>query len=159
MFTKRTLGSEIKCMSNLIGRYMATASAKYELTDLTGQQMHILGYIDFFNKKGNPVFQKDIENELNVRPPTATSMIKILVEKGYIIRESVPNDARLKKLVLTLKAIEIIEKTNEMMKNTEQCISEEITDEEKEVFFRVMDKMKNNLFSYTLNQNKASQED
>ena len=70
-----------------------------------------------------------------------------------------PNDARLKKLVLTQKAIEVREKAHEMMKTTEQYISEEITDEEKKVFFRVMDKMKNNLSSYTLNQNKTSQED
>ena len=159
MYTKSALGSEIKCISNLIGRFMATASVKHKITDLTGQQMHILGYIDFFNKKGKPVFQRDIENELNVRPPTATSMIKTMVEKGYITRESVPNDARLKKLVLTQKAIEVREKAHKMIIDTEQCMSEGITEEEKEVFFRVMDKMKNNLSSYTLNQNKTAQED
>lgn len=145
MHNKRTLITEVKCISNLLERHLAHDAVKRNLFDLTGQQMHILGYIDYLNKQGKDVFQKDLETELNVRPSTATAMLKILVNKDYIIRESVPTDARLKKLVLTPKAIEVSEQAREMLTQIDAFVTEGISEEEKELFFSIMDKIRNNL--------------
>ncbi|GFI62261.1 transcriptional regulator SlyA [Clostridiales bacterium] len=145
MICKKAVFPEIKCISNIINRYMAYTSAKCGLSELTVQQMHILRYINEAQEKGDDIFQRDIETKLNVRPPTATKMLKILEKNGYIIRESISCDARFKRLVLTDKTKAALEKVFLMIQEAESCISDGITQEELEIFFNVIDKMKLNL--------------
>ncbi|MBO7318559.1 MAG: MarR family transcriptional regulator, partial [Clostridia bacterium] len=69
-----------------------------------------------------------------------------LMEKnGLITRESVPYDARLKKITLTRKAIEIHHTVESSFEKLEDTMHEGITPEELEVFYRVLDKINSNL--------------
>ena len=52
--------------------------------------------------------QKDFEQQFNIRRSTASNILALIEKNGLIQRESVPYDARLKKIVLTDKAIEKI---------------------------------------------------
>lgn len=153
----RAMIPEIKCISNIIGRYMAYESYKYGLENITGQQMHILGFLNKAQECSRDVFQRDIETELNVRPPTATAMLKTLEKNGLIKRESMKNDARLKKIVLTQRAEMLSESALTMMNEAEQCISKGLTQEEKDTFYRIMAKMRENLCS-VCDTNKTSKE-
>ena len=76
---------------------------------------------------------------------TATGILQLLEKNGYLKRQSVSEDARLKKLVLTAKAIEVHDQIIARMEAFEKRLSEGISEEEKEVFFRIMDQMKKNL--------------
>ena len=113
--------------------------------------MHILCYIESEQDNGRDVFQRDIEDKLNVRPSTATSILKVLEKNGYLVRESVKSDARLKKLVLTPKADEIKAVTFDMISEVEKQIISDITPDELDLFFKVLDKMKNNLMTNPIN--------
>lgn len=150
MFTKKAVIPEIKCVSNLIRRYISMVSNERHI-DLTGQHMHILCYIESEQDNGRDVFQRDIEDKLNVRPSTATSILKVLEKNGYLIRESVKSDARLKKLVLTPKADDIKNVTFDMISEVEKQIVSDITPDELDLFFKVLDKMKNNLMTNSIN--------
>jgi len=57
----------------------------------------------------------------------------------------VPYDARLKKIVLTEKAIEIHHKATQNIKNIENTLKKGITYEELKFFYSVIDKIKANL--------------
>ncbi|MCD8036404.1 MAG: MarR family transcriptional regulator [Clostridiales bacterium] len=145
MSIDRTVAPEIKRLSSLIERYMVIEKEKNGLPDLTGRHMHILGYINREKEAGRDVYQRDIETKLGVRPSTSTAMLQILEKNGYIRRERVANDARLKKLVLTDKAENAIDATLTAIGNTEANVRKGITPEELEVFFNVIDKMESNL--------------
>ena len=74
-----------------------------EESGLTPVQRHLLNYI-LLESLSRDLYQKDIEAEFQVRRSTATGILQLLEKNGFIIRQSVAADARLKKLVPTDKA-------------------------------------------------------
>ena len=91
------------------------------------------------------VFQKDFENKFSIRPSTASNILKTMEQKGLIKRVSVESDARLKKIVLTEKAIEIHKKVVKEIENREIRLKSGISEEELQVFFSVMQKLSANM--------------
>lgn len=74
-----------------------------------------------------------------------TNILKLMEKKGYIRRESVPYDARLKKLVLTDTGRELHEKTKDMIDILEEQTIEGIAKEDLDTFYRVIDQLKSNV--------------
>lgn len=77
-----------------------------EGVDLTAMQKHVLKFI-LLETMHREIYQKDIEEEFQVRKPTVTGMLQLLEKKGYIYRENSPQDGRLKRIVPTKKAEDI----------------------------------------------------
>ena len=50
------------------------------------------------------IYQKDIEEEFQIRKSTVTGILQLMEKNGFIYRESVEKDARLKRIVPTKKA-------------------------------------------------------
>lgn len=145
--------SELKSLNNLIKRLiMANCSNHETLASLSAQQMHIIIFIKHAQKHNLDVYQRDIENSFNIRPSTATGIIQLLEKNGYIIKQSVPNDARLKKLVLTEKSDNICENFGPFHEAIEKVVLKNITEEELTQFLNVVNKMKGNLIKVTKNQ-------
>ena len=140
---KKRMGHEMKVVTNLMKRNIAQSSAFTHLEHMTGTQGWVIKYL--FDHRDEAIFQRDLETEFSVRRSTITGIIQLMEKNGLIIRESVENDARLKKLVLTEKAIQLHHMVEETLEEFNQNLCDGITEEEKEVFFRVMDKMKDNL--------------
>ena len=76
-----------------------------------------------------------------------TNMLKLLEKNGFITRESVEHDARLKKILLTPKAILNHEHVIANLKTTEEKLCEGLTQEEIETFLRIIRKIERNLDS------------
>ncbi|MFQ9564328.1 MAG: MarR family winged helix-turn-helix transcriptional regulator, partial [Faecalibacillus intestinalis] len=91
------------------------------------------------------VFQRDLEEEFSIRRSTATGILQLMEKNDLIIRQPVSYDARLKKLVLTKKASEIQNEIHKEIEKHDKKVREGITEEELEVFFNVMKKIKKNL--------------
>lgn len=91
------------------------------------------------------IFQKDIEEEFGLRPPTATALLKELEQRGLIRKEPVPYDARKKKIVVTEEALQYKDCVLKGLKELDQKLTAGISDEEMQVFFYVTDKMLDNL--------------
>ena len=64
----------------------------------------IIGYL--YRHSDEDVFQKDLEAEFQMARSTASGILQSMEKKQLIIRESIPRDARLKRLVLTPKGME-----------------------------------------------------
>lgn len=111
--------------------------------ELTAMHGWILGYL--CRNEDKDIFQKDIEAEFKICRSTVTNILKLMEKKGYIRRESVPYDARLKKLVLTDTGRELHEKTKDMIDILEEQTIEGIAKEDLDTFYRVIDQLKSNV--------------
>ena len=137
------IGFEIKTLSNLIKRQFDQSSNKKEIDNLTGTNGWVIGYLA--NNQHRDVFQKDLELEFSIRRSTASKILQLMEKKGFIKRESVEYDARLKKLVLTEKALEVHAIAQQGINQLEKKISKGLTNEEIETFFKIAEKIKKNL--------------
>ncbi len=140
----RAIGFQIKSANNLIQRNLYVRFERAGLTELVGMQGPIIGYI-YEKSIGGAVFQKDIEQAFDVRRSTATVMLQSLEQKGYIERRPVEHDARMKKIVLTDKAIEQNMKILQQIDAFNDELEKGLTDREKEIFTGILDKIKDNL--------------
>lgn len=141
---EREIGFELKCINNLIRRSLDQRFAESGLEDLSGMQGPMIGYL--FSQSGKmDVFQKDIEKAFNIRRSTATVMLQNLEQKELIVREPVPNDGRLKKIVLTEKAKKCHMQVREQIDQFHRELEEGISPAEKEQFLAILDRIQDNL--------------
>ncbi len=133
------IGFELHRSSRLVKRYMDSDASKVYVEKMTGTHGWAIGY--FYRNRDRDIFQKDFEREFDIRRSTASSILSLMEKNGLITRESVPYDARLKKIVLTQKSVEVHKVVTEAFDRMEKEIGEGISDEELEVFFRVLDKI------------------
>ncbi len=81
----------------------------FEEDDLTGLQGRIIGFIFVSGKKGRDIYQKDLEQEFQIGRSSVTSVLNNLEKGGFIRRQPVEDDRRLKKITLTEKALHTAE--------------------------------------------------
>lgn len=145
METRQIVGYEIHTLDNMIGRRIASLCEKDGLTQM---QSWVIGYL--YDHPDQDIFQKDLEAQFHIARSTATGIVQLMEKRGFLTRESVPSDARLKRLVLTEKGIgfqlSIIRNLNQM----EQILKTQISQEELDSFFAIIHQMKQNLQSETL---------
>lgn len=142
MKENRMLAFEFKKISNLIKRKIDYFMDESSDTTMTGMQGFVIGYLN--RNRGRDIFQRDIEAECKIRRSTATGILQLMEKNNWIERHSVPEDARLKKLVLTQKAIEHDQKFHANMEKIEAQARQGLTAEEIEDFFRILDKIEKN---------------
>ena len=103
----------------------------------------ILNYLAHHSDRD--IYQKDIENDFCIRPSTVSKVIRLMESKGLLCRETVPGDARLKKLVLTPEGKKLQAAIEREQQETERLLRRGVTEEELRVFHQVMEKFKNNI--------------
>ena len=137
------IGAQIKVLSNLLLREIGNSACGKYLDEATGNNMFIIGYLA--HRREQDVFQKDLEEFFSVRRSTMSNIILRMEQKGFLSREPVSYDRRLKKLVLTEKGA----KLHDMMESVVLCTEEKLTlgfsAEEKETLFRLLEKLRQNL--------------
>ena len=139
------IGWHIKVISNLIKREVGNYGCEKNPDELTGNNMFIIGYLA--KNEGKDVFQKDLEEVFSVRRSTMSAIILRMEKKGFLTRESVARDARLKKLVLTEKGKKIHEMIESRITDTEEKLASGLSGEEKETLFLLLEKLRRNLES------------
>ncbi len=140
----RAIGFELKILSNMIKRKIVAIKATENAEQLTGMHGWIIGYL-YDRREAKDVFQRDIEADFTIRRSTATGILQLMEKNGLLYREPVAYDARLKKLVLTTKAIQAHEATMKAIQELENNIKNGLTEEEIEQFFIILDKIKKNV--------------
>lgn len=134
---------EWKAVSNLMRRKFNSCSLCTEAADLSGMQIFVLDYL--YRNRDHAVFQRDLEAEFLVRRSTITGIVQGMEQKKLLKRISVKNDARLKQILLTDRAIALHEAVTQTVEKMEHIALEGLTDEEIAVFLAVLNKMKDNL--------------
>lgn len=140
MEKKRVVGYEIHTLDNMIGRRLA---ALCEKDGLTKMQSWIIGYL--YDNASKDVFQKDIEAQFHIARSTATGILQLMEKRGFLYREPVSQDARLKRLVLTEKGIGHQISIMHNLADMEQALKAGIPQEHTDIFIDVIHQMKRNL--------------
>lgn len=108
--------------------------------DLTSVQFIVLEWI-YFTARDRDVFQRDLEAALDVRRSTISNVLGLLEKKGYVQRESVSEDARLKKLTLTPAGKRIYEEFKAHLSTTEAMDLRFFSQEEIDTFVSLLERL------------------
>ena len=106
---KRKIGHELRTLDNMMSRNLMAAARERGVDELTAMHGWILGVS--VPERRQRYFPEGYQAEFKICRSTVTNILKLMEKKGYIRRESVPYDARLKKLVLTDTGRELHENT------------------------------------------------
>lgn len=140
MENRRHVNFAVKQLYHIIERDIDDSlSEKSEVTKAQGGIIHFI-----INSKGD-VFQKDIEEEFKIRRSTVSVLLSSMEKNGYIRRETVDSDARLRKIVLTEKALSNHRKIHGFFEKYDERLREGLSDEELDLFFSVIDKIRHNI--------------
>ena len=137
------IGAEVKALNHAFRRQFAEAIRQTGAEDLSAMQGHIIGYLSFCRDRD--IFQRDIEETFNITRSSVTGIVKLMEEKGYLTRQSVPGDARLKKLTLTPKGLEHHERAMAAIEQVETTALQNFTQEEIDLFRSLCTRIRTNL--------------
>lgn len=146
MINKNTakLGLDISKIDHIISRNVDSAVINAIDDNLTVSQAYAIDFM-VLEGKDKDIFQKDFEKGLDLKRSSISLMLNNMEKNDLIKRVPVSEDARLKKIVLTEKSLELYEKISKAIDTVENKLSNNITEEELKVFYNVLDKIRNNL--------------
>jgi DNA-binding MarR family transcriptional regulator len=131
----------ILIISNKIRRFLDASSAGIGLTGTQGAILHFI----YKESKGRDIFQRDIEAEFDIRRSSVTSVLQGLEQGGFIRRESVEDDARLKKLTLTEKALKISKYITRLLDKANKLLTRNLKKQDIEYLDTLLEKIENNI--------------
>nr|WP_303231205.1 MarR family transcriptional regulator [uncultured Blautia sp.] len=112
--------------------------------ELTPMQRHILNYI-LLETLHRDIYQKNIEEEFQIRKSTVSGILKLIEKNGFIYRESVKEDARLKRILPTKKAEAMRPSILEHIHETEIRMTEGVSEQDLFLCKKVLYQMCQNL--------------
>ena len=140
---KRKIGKDIHRLSNRIKRNMDANSDHRQLDAITGSNGWIIRFLS--EREGQDVYQKDLEAEFGITRSTASKVIRLMEQKGLVMRQSVIHDARLKKLTLTDKSREFSREMHRIGNAMDQRLLRGFSPEEISQLYDFIDRMMKNL--------------
>ena len=155
---KMHMGRLIYMMSHQMKRESNSVASTIENDDLTIMQKHVLKFV-LMESLHRDIYQKDIEEEFQIRKSTVTGILKLMEKHGYVYRENVKKDARLKRIVPTRKAEKIRSVIIEHIEDTECHLVEGITEEEVLICKKTLCKMYQNLIKMYHEDNKEAKKE
>ena len=142
-FPPNLVGARLRFLTHAFTRTHLRIARDMGEEDLSMVNGHLIGFL--YRNRDRDIFQRDIEEELHITRSSVTSLVKLMEKKGYLVRESVEQDARLKKLSLTEKGTASFEHTMAAIHQTEALAVQGLTEEQLDQFFAVCDVIQNNL--------------
>lgn len=143
------IGLEIRRLDHMLARTLQARVKSAGLDEVTLMHGWIIRYL--YANRDKDIFQKDMEQHFSIGRSTVTNIIQLMEKKGFVLRESVEHDARLKKVVLTEKGVQSHEMLENLIENLDMSLVEGITDDEISVFYSVVEKLTENLTKQEMN--------
>lgn len=137
------VGYQLKALDHMFRRHMQAMMRQNGFEDMSMMNGWIIEYLA--KNEGKEIFQKDIERTFKVGKSSIAGTLKMMEEKGYIIRSAVAGDARLKRVCLTDKGRTYIHEMQQGREYMEKKVCHGLTEEEITLFFRIVKKMQDNL--------------
>lgn len=131
------IGKQMFNFCNKLKRKIGNEASKYGVTSV---QARILGFL-YHKSNKKDIFQKDIEEELDIRRSSVTSVLQLMEKNGYIERVSVCEDARLKKITLTDNGLEIQKNVHNHILGIEKMLRDELSDAEMNMLMNLINRL------------------
>ncbi len=138
---REEIGKSVQKLSRKIKRTLDETFLNY---GITGVQASILKFIHK-KSQSQKVYARDIEIEFDMRRATIAGILQLMEQNKLIVRKSGENDCRLKEIILTDKAKEIIQKLDVAIKEVEKKLTINISKEEISNFLNTIEKLSKNL--------------
>lgn len=106
--------------------------------------MKVLGYM--IDNYGKEIYQKDLEEKLDLSRATISDVLKRMENNGLITRLQNENDVRSKRIILSDGANKVFEKGIERIDYIEKKAIKDISQGDLEVFIKVINKMIKNIY-------------
>ena len=139
----QVIPAQIRRVDNLIFRKINQFARANGVEQATPMHGWIIEYL--YRHREEQVFQRDIEREFSITRSTVTSILQLMERKGYIQRLGVPQDARLKQLVLTREGADFHEKTMLSFHQMDEYVTGLLTEEENAQLLRLLNKLREKL--------------
>ena len=136
------IGFQIRTLSNLISRKINQMVSEEE-ENLTANQSWVLDYLTLHQEQD--IMQRDIEKKFSIRRSTASHMLQLMEKNGYIRRISAPDDARMKKLIITEKGIEAQRRMKDRLCRFEDLFQSNITPEDLQYLKKLFNQLEENI--------------
>ena len=130
--------SSVLRLANQIRRVFDTTTGRNDT------QIRILDFV-LMSYPDREIYQKDIEEELNIRGASVSTLLKKMEAQEFIRREKVSVDDRLKKILPTSHTMEMKEQVERHIALLEKRLTAGIEAEELKIFHDVLDKMQENM--------------
>lgn len=132
---------EIKDLqNNVLRKYSVLSFGEFKISNVT--QCEIIKNVIDYDMNGQILYQKDLEDILNIRKSTISGILETM-EKNKIIIRVPSNEGKIVRLSEYAESKK--EVVFNLLRTVENELVEGIEEEELEVFFKVIDKMKENI--------------
>ena len=152
MDTNRRPGKELLTLNRTISKQINLISREVfednELPPLSPLEAWIIGYL--YRNPGKTLYQKDVEAEFHVSRSTVTRTVQNMEKLGLLERSTNGQDQRMKQVRITPKASQLHENLHaDIFRRVDERIMEGISEEDMEIFYRVLEQMRRNLAAET----------
>ena len=135
---------EVKQLNNMICQKIFETNKNNILSKHPSPlQMRVIKYL--MNHKEDIIYQKDIQESIDISKAAISDVLKSMEKKGIIERVPSKIDGRKIRILLTKEGISIYNEIDHDMKKMNKRIETSITKEELEEFIRISHKIKENL--------------
>ena len=141
---KLKMGLDISKINHIISRKVDAAVINAIDDNLTVSQAYVIDFISM-EGKDRDIFQKDLEKEFDLKRSSISLMLNNMEKSDLIQRVPVAEDARLKKIILTDKAIMIHKKISNAIDSVENKLCKDLTTDEIKIFYKILDKIRDNI--------------
>lgn len=139
----KSIGLEIKKVNNLIIRYLIEKTKEITDIPLTPVQIMIIRFLN--NSVNKNLYQKDIEDFVQMRKSTISGVLDTMEKNNIISRINSKNDLRSKRIILTDFGKELSIKLKIQKEEFDNLLKNNINEEELNIFYNVIDKIIFNL--------------
>ena len=143
MKSQYPIGLHINKLSRIISRRVDAAVLNAIDDNITVSQAYVIDFIT--DNTDRDIFQKDLELEFGLKRSSVSLMLNNMEKSDLIKRVPVPEDARLKKIVLTEKAVEISKKISVAIDSVESRVSESLGEEEVHLLLNMLNKIRTDI--------------
>ncbi len=143
MELKQSLGNQLRILTNAIRHTVCIHNRGALNHNITMLQMGILRHL--LKHQGIPVFQKDIEEQIEIGKSTLSEVINVMEKNDLLKRVPSRKDGRYRELVITEKGREVGRSFAEGAEKFNEQLCTGISDEELRICLDIIERMTENV--------------
>lgn len=143
MVSKDSILFELREINRLMIKKVIYNAKKGNQLPLSPVQVKIINYL--LKHRKERVYQRDLENVLNLRRSTISGILQTMEKNNIIRRVEVAEDARVKQIILTEVALKKDKEMKKRFQEIEKIIRKKISKKDLETFLQVTTQIKENL--------------
>lgn len=137
------IGHALFSLNAATRRFVENYTHKREHERLTGANQWVIRFIA--ESTDAPVYLRDVEKRFGISRSTASKMVDLLVKKGFLERRTNAMDMRLRQLVLTERAKDLLETIRSDHEIVDSALTAGFSEEEKRDALALLYRMRENI--------------